>query len=371
VDWYCIPFANGQQGYIDISKPAIKKLSDADFPFFTGWRKIQATTAPVDQNGLWDLDKFKGLIRAAIGDVGLPETNPTSAQQTAQQKNSAVQHYVSDPDHKAVRELLHGFICEAPSEWDSANLDSCYRHLLNVGEHFECKPDAYNKFLDFAKKLQFWDKTDLPTGGKVWFFHPLAFIRHFRRCSWLTLGEQAQLLPRISMSTAGGTIYWSESKLRFTEGITGSIGRAPAHLGRALNYMFRKYGFSDSLRKAHLLGQIFKETGALKSTIENGDANYFRKMYEVYTAEEAAYDFDHKHAWLDRLGFLKGRDRATYIAQRPGEVRRKALENGNTEPGDGARFPGRGLIHLTWRNGYRNYSTYRARDFTADPIHPT
>jgi predicted chitinase len=48
-------------------------------------------------------------------------------------------------------------------------------------------------------------------------------------------------------------------------------------------------------------------------------------------------------------------------------VRRKAVAHGNTEPGDGARFPGRGLIHLTWRNGYRSYGAYRARDFTTDP----
>jgi predicted chitinase len=74
-------------------------------------------------------------------------------------------------------------------------------------------------------------------------------------------------------------------------------------LGQALNYMFLKYGFSGSLRKAHFLGQVFKETGALRSTVESGNANYFRRMYEVYTAEEAAYDFDHKRDWLRRLGF--------------------------------------------------------------------
>jgi len=70
----------------------------------------------------------------------------------------------------------------------------------------------------------------LPEGRRVWFFHPLAFIRNFRGFSWLTLQEQAQLLPHISTTTAGGTIYWSESKLRLKEGSTGPTGRAPSIL---------------------------------------------------------------------------------------------------------------------------------------------
>ncbi|QJP70236.1 peptidase M23 [Burkholderia glumae] len=365
--WYCIPFASGQQGYIDISKPSIKKVSDADFPFFMGWRKIQAQTAPVDPNGLWDLDKLKALVRTSIGNVEAAGSGAAAAQQTAEQKSEAMRHYISDPDHKAVQALLHGFVCEAPSEWDSANLDPRYRNLLDEGEHFEGNQDAYNKFLDFVKKLQFWDKTGLPAGGKVWFFHPLAFIRHFRRCSWLALREQALLLPRKSMADAGGNILWHESKRRFSEGNNNAAGRFPPSMWLALNKMSIKYGLSENLRKAHFLGQVFKETGAFRSTSENGDADYFRKMYENYTAEDAAHDFDHKHAWLSRLGFLKGRDRSTYIAQRPGEVRRKAEFNGNIESGDGPRFRGRGLIHLTWRNGYRDYGLFRSRDFTTDP----
>jgi len=101
--------------------------------------------------------------------------------------------------------------------------------------------------------------------------------------------------------------------------------------------------------------------------MENGDANYFRKMYEVYTPEDAAYDFDNKYDWLQKTGFLKRRDRATYIRERPEEVRKKAMSNGNTQPGDGPRFCGRGIIHLTWRNNYRDYGRFRGEDFTKDP----
>jgi hydroxyethylthiazole kinase len=90
-------------------------------------------------------------------------------------------------------------------------------------------------------------------------------------------------------------------------------------------------------------------------------------MYEVLTAEEAGHDFDHKHAWLHKMNFLKGRDRPAYVAQRPGEFRQKAEKLGNTHSGDGPHFCGRGLIHLTGRDSYAKYGRYRKLDFTTEP----
>ena len=90
-------------------------------------------------------------------------------------------------------------------------------------------------------------------------------------------------------------------------------------------------------------------------------------MYEQLTPQEAADDFDNRHDFLQRVGFLRGRDRARYISERPAEVRGKAVGLGNVQPGDGFRFRGRGLIHLTGRNNYVAYGTYRKKDFTIDP----
>jgi predicted chitinase len=366
--WHCIQFASGQYGYIDTNRPAIQKLSDADFPFFRGWKKVQASTdGPFDQNGLWDLEKLKAIVRASVGGTNNPGSPTSAIPQTPQQQGAAMEQYLSDPHNNGVQELLQGFICEAPSEWDQANTDDRYRNLLDAGEHFEGNQHAYEQFKSFVGSLQFWDKTGLRPGDKVWFFHPLAFIRHFRRCPWLALKEQAQLLPRHSIDDAGGVILWTASVSRFSEGYTDNRGHFPPEIWKSLNRMAVKYGISTSLRRAHFLGQVFKETSAFRYAAEYGDESYFRKMYEVYTPEEAAWDFDHKHTWLAANNFLKGRDRPTYIAQRPGEISHKAESNGNVMPGDGARFRGRGLIHLTWRTGYKDYGTFCKRDFTTDP----
>lgn len=40
---------------------------------------------------------------------------------------------------------------------------------------------------------------------------------------------------------------------------------------------------------------------------------------------------------------------------------------GNTQPGDGARFKGRGLIQITGRNNYQKASTALATDFISNP----
>jgi predicted chitinase len=360
--WIRAAFAAGQEGYIDLNNEKIVKLSDADFPFVAGWKKVDEGNGPFAGDGLCDIDQLKAIL----GTAKEHQTQQEQGEHDEYQKEEALVRYVRDTT--GVRDLLKGFVCQAPSEWDSTNNAARYGKLLSEqGEFYYGNSAGYAKFIDLLKQFQFWDTTQLQAGTKLWFFHPLQFIRHFRKCDWLSLREQIQLLPRRSMPNAGGQILWGESEIRFIDGKNGGSGKTPPLLWFALNHMFRKYGFYGSLRKAHFLGQIFMETGALTSTIESGDATYFTKMYEQYTAQDAAYDFDHKHTWLANLGFLKNRDRPTYIAQRPGEIHDKASANGNVQPGDGPRFCGRGLIHLTWRNSYRDYGLYRDKDFTIDP----
>ncbi|WP_416052950.1 hypothetical protein [Cupriavidus basilensis] len=360
--WIRAAFAVGKEGYIDLNNDAIVKLSDADFPFLANWQKIDEGSSPFAGDGLCDIDRLQAILGAAKEN----QTQQEQGEREAYQKEEALARYVRNT--AGVRDLLKGFVCQAPSEWDGTNNEARYGKLLSQqGEFYYGDSAGYAKYMALLKQFQFWDAANLQSGAKIWFLHPLQFIRYFRRCAWLSLREQIQLLPRRSMPDAGGQISWNLSEWRFVDGANSEAESMPRGIGLALNQMFRKYGFDSSLRKAHFLGQIFKETGALRFTIENGDAIYFTKMYERYTSADAAYDFDHKHSWLANLGFLKNRDRPTYISQRPGEINNKAVSNGNVQPGDGPRFCGRGLIHLTWRNGYRDYGVFRAKDFTTDP----
>jgi putative chitinase len=75
------------------------------------------------------------------------------------------------------------------------------------------------------------------------------------------------------------------------------------------------------LRTAHFLAQVGHESGALR-----------------YTEE--------------------GKSGAAYEGR---------ADLGNTQPGDGPRFKGRGLIQITGRANYQAYGTARGRDYVADP----
>jgi hypothetical protein len=193
--WVAVPFdANGTQGYVDINKASIVKLSDADFPFFTGWQKIDSDNPPVGADGLFSYFKLRQLVGDATATAyGVSRDDPKFS------LDEQLTNYVQGND--AVRNGLSGFVCHTTSEWDPANNDQRYQDLNKPDGYFGlCKdtdPDGYARFVGFLKKLQFLDQVPSLAGGKkFWFFHPLAFIRHFRKCGWLSAAELARAIPR-------------------------------------------------------------------------------------------------------------------------------------------------------------------------------
>jgi predicted chitinase len=93
-----------------------------------------------------------------------------------------------------------------------------------------------------------------------------------------------------------------------------------------LNDRMRAYGVVECYQKAHFIAQCFYESAGFETTIEFSSGQ--------------GYD--------------------------PG-VHKNAIKNGNTSPGDGPKYKGRGLIQLTWKNTYKAYSKYRGMDFVSNP----
>jgi putative chitinase len=96
--------------------------------------------------------------------------------------------------------------------------------------------------------------------------------------------------------------------------------KAALFLGPLLSTMMR-YQINTPLRKAHFLAQIGHESGGLKYVEELSDG----KAYE----------------WR--------------------------LDLGNSQPGDGPKFKGRGLIQLTGRKNYAAYAQRCGSDLLAEP----
>ena len=81
---------------------------------------------------------------------------------------------------------------------------------------------------------------------------------------------------------------------------------------------FPEYGIATGLRLCHWLGQVAHESGGFFYLRELGGPDYFFRMYDPF-------------------------------GKRP----QVAAGLGNRQPGDGARYCGRGLIQLTGRANYR------------------
>ncbi len=81
------------------------------------------------------------------------------------------------------------------------------------------------------------------------------------------------------------------------------------------------YGIDTNLRRAHFLAQIGHESGSLRFTEELADGSAYEGRTDL----------------------------------------------GNTQPGDGKRFKGRGLIQLTGRANYQEYSNDTGIDYVAQP----
>ncbi|WP_051481308.1 M23 family metallopeptidase [Paraburkholderia nodosa] len=270
--WVQVTYASGKHGYIDISKAVIKKLSDADFPLFMGWQKISDGNTPFSSDGLCDIDALKKLVKDAADNE-----QPTVAVETTEvQKAGALSYYVKG--HDEVRRALRGFICNAPSEWDSMHNKTRYAKLLDEGGFYHGNEQGYNDFLKYLKEIQFWDVTGLPAGQKLWFFHPLAFIRYFRKCGWLSLDELTQLLPRrYGLNHAGATLSWQTAH--------GRLNGGTINITDICN-TFRKYGITTPERQTAFLSQAYIETGFLRTVIEDGkgkgtagNAQYYEAFY--------------------------------------------------------------------------------------------
>ncbi|ANB75200.1 hypothetical protein AYM40_22610 [Paraburkholderia phytofirmans OLGA172] len=174
--WVRVAFARGQEGYIDISPDTILKVSDADFPFFMGWKKISEGNSLFRSDGLCDFEQLRTLLGDATNHQNMQEQ---SAHEEYQKEEALVRYVRTTP---GVRDMLRGFVCEAPSEWDGSNNDARYAKLKTAGEFYYGNTAGYTKFMETLKLFQFWDRTGLAAGQKLWFFHPLHFIRHFRKC---------------------------------------------------------------------------------------------------------------------------------------------------------------------------------------------
>jgi predicted chitinase len=342
VTWMQVTWAANQSGYIDINDSTIHRFSDADFLFAMGWQKISDANTPFGSDGLCDVDALKKLLK----DARDHETPLEQSQTTEAAKADALSRYVKGNDQ--VRQQLRGFICNAPGEWDSTHNETRYAKLLDEGGFYHGNDKGYNDFLRYLKEVQFWDKTGLPAGQKLWFFHPLAFIRHFRKCGWFSQNEFKQIYSDIRY---GRNQHPTPSQLRDT------------YLG-PLNLATRKFGLTSPVRLAHFLGQGAVESAWLTSMQETSmlgrlqsDGFHGRVTNPASKVPESTLGHWYGQipaeddAWFRSTKFNSHGTRTTGSYD---------WRNGNCDREDAQKFRGRGFKQLTGRSNYADYWAFKA-----------
>ena len=116
--------------------------------------------------------------------------------------------------------------------------------------------------------------------------------------------------------------------------ILPSAGRQAGVFVPVLNTTMGKYGIVTRLRIAAFIAQVGHESGQLTSLVENLN----------YSAEGLM------KTWPSRFDLV----RATAAARKPEQIANivYAGRMGNTEPGDGWKYRGRGLFQVTGRANY-------------------
>ncbi|WP_454844069.1 glycoside hydrolase family 19 protein [Pseudomonas gorinensis] len=116
--------------------------------------------------------------------------------------------------------------------------------------------------------------------------------------------------------------------------ILPNAGRNAGVFASALNLAMDRYQINTRLRMAAFIAQVGHESGQLTSLVENLN----------YSAEGLM------KTWPSRFDLV----RATAAARKPEQIANivYAGRMGNTEPGDGWKYRGRGLFQVTGRANY-------------------
>jgi predicted chitinase/murein DD-endopeptidase MepM/ murein hydrolase activator NlpD len=306
----------GGTGWVNLNLSSVTKFSDADFPHWMHWSLVDDST---DQDSRCDSATLKGWL-----DVN-GDGQVTPAQALTRMTTAGV-----------VPKLARA-ICKFPTEWDAATFDRRLGWITSATVENPVPVDAANfeRLRAHITAMAFWPgNTGLPNSH--WHWNPSTFILQFRKCRWLSGREMERI--------------YSDEGIYSNVGLSGAAQKE--YYRPALNQVLRKYCLTSSKRASHFLGQAARES------------YYFMLVRESAIAVADAIRGNHISIQSETDGYLRitpeNRRQLRYFAEvgQLGYYEGRATL-GNTSPGDGVKFRGRGMKQLTGRFNYAEYWVFR------------
>lgn len=294
--------------WVDLNKSYIKKYSDADFPYWKGWGVVSDDN---DGDGRCD-----SLI---IGSIVLAKEQDEKRKMSKYggygkvMVNNKTDDYLlkcnalaSETVQKKIKRIFYKF----PTEWSMDKFDERYGWIKK--DYFANDDEKFNNFKAHVQSLAFWDEAGIPIDKNHWHFPPIEFIKHFRKCSWLSDGEFKQtFLPYVEQKSK-----WYPKRVNASKKLLQS-------LRVNLNKIFRKYCINTPLRMAGFLGNAFEETiwmttlkeessrwyqpwggrGILQLTHPDNYAEYWAFLGKTISAEFKTYESSYS-----TINHMKGDD---------------------------------------------------------------
>lgn len=223
-------------------------------------------------------------------------------------------------------------IAHHPTEWkDKADAPRWSR----LDQLLESSPKTLKHERERINTYVFWEELAgkaVTNSDVIWHFHPIEMLRNL-------------MVESDCINVEKFVVMYTEQHISFKAGSPKLTERSRSNLQKVVENI-NKY---------------------IKATKEI--YTIYELSYMLATARHEAYHFTTREYFsvnpeIDSASYF---DKYDPVLASSVELRKIAIGNGNTVQGDGFKYRGRGLVHLTWKNNYQKAKDFFDIDFVNYP----